>query len=57
MCWTWGLFWAVVEDSIDMERDEDEGRDCCSELVPIAAVVVVLVAVGCGRRFLLSSLK
>jgi hypothetical protein len=69
--WTWefwGLGWAVVEDSIDMERDwrEEDGRDC-SDTVPFAVVfgtVVFVVVVttadnvaDAGRRFLAASFR
>ena len=61
--WTWGFCWAVVEDSIDMDRDwweEDDGRDCSETVVVtvvITVVVTVVVVLGIGWRFLETSLK
>jgi hypothetical protein len=54
---------AVVEDSIDMDRDwweEDDGRDCSETVVVtvvITVVVTVVVVLGIGWRFLETSLK
>lgn len=61
--------WAVVEDSIDIERDwreEEDGRDCSDTVVlPAAFGAVAFVAVAvvadvvaeAGRRFLAASFR
>lgn len=68
----WDFACAVVEDSIDIERDcleDDDGRDC-SEIVVVTVVTVVVVMVvvvvvagadadadaGSGKRFKARSL-
>jgi hypothetical protein len=67
--WTgefWDLGWAVVEDSIDMERDwreEEDGRDCSDTVVVAGAVAFVVLAgataaaADAGRRFLAANFK